>query len=250
MHAGNLKIAIVDDEALARSRLSAMVADIGGWDIVAEAANGDEALQKCQANQPDVVLLDIRMPGVDGMEVARQLAELKPAPSVVFTTAYDEYAVSAFDAEAVSYLLKPVRQERLMKALARAARSCRMRTNDWLSNNPEHAARKAIPVNQAGGITMVEIDEVISFHADQKYVRMAHQSGEALIDESLKQLESEFADSFIRIHRNSLVRLNQIASCQTDADGQLCVHMRDSGSTHLVSRRHAARLKQLLRERN
>ena len=248
MQTGNLKIAIVDDEALARARLNAMITDIGGWDIVAEAANGAEALQKCQANSPDVVLLDIRMPGIDGMEVARQLADLQPAPTVVFTTAYDEYAVSAFDAEAVAYLLKPVRRERLLKALARAARSSRMRTNDYLQNNPDQAARKSIPVTQAGKITRVEIAEVISFHADQKYVRMIHASGESLIDESLKQLEQEFAADFVRIHRNSLVRLDSIESCQTESDGQLSVQMRGSAASYPVSRRHAARLKQLLRE--
>jgi two-component system response regulator AlgR len=248
MSAGKLKIAIVDDEALARARLSSMVDEVGGWDIVAEASNGAEALQKCMENPPDVVLLDIRMPGVDGMEVAKQLAELKPAPVVVFTTAYDDYAISAFDTEAVAYLLKPVRRERLLKALARAAKTSRMRTTDFLSNHPEQAARQAIPVSQGGMIKMLELTRISSFHADQKYVRLVYSEGEALIDGSLKQLEQEFAADFVRIHRNSLIRLDQIAAYSTDSTGQLCVQMRGSTQVYPVSRRHAARLKQLLRE--
>ena len=248
MRTGNLKVAIVDDEAPARARLSAMVSDLGGWDIVAEAANGNEALEKCRESHPDVVLLDIRMPGLDGMEVAKQLAELKPAPSVVFTTAYDEYAISAFDAEAIAYLLKPVRRERLLKALSRAVKSKRLRTADWQQNNPEEGPRQSISVSSRGAISIIDMDDVVSFHADQKYVRVVHAQGEALLDESLKQLEEEFADHFVRIHRNSLVRLSQISQCLPDENGRLCVEMRGNRHRYPVSRRHAAQLKRLLRE--
>jgi two-component system response regulator AlgR len=165
----------------------------------------------------------------------------------VFTTAYDEYAINAFDAEAVAYLLKPIRRERLLKALARAAKTSRLRAADWRENRADRA-RESIPVTQGGRITRVEVGKVISFHADQKYVRMTHATGEALIDESLVSLEQEFADSFVRIHRNSLVRLDAIASCETDGAGQLCVRLRGSAASHPVSRRHAARVRQLLRD--
>jgi two-component system response regulator AlgR len=248
MTAGNLKLAIVDDEALARDRLRAMVSDIGGWDIVAEAGNGRDALDALLAAPPDAVLLDIRMPGVDGMDVAEQLRQLNPAPTVIFTTAYDDYAINAFDTEAVAYLLKPVRQPRLLEALARAAKLTRMRQTDFLRNNPEHAARQTLPVSYAGSIKMIDVADIVSFHADQKYVRIVHAQGESLIDGSLKQLEAEFADEFVRIHRNSLVRLDQIHELSTAADGQLSVSMRHAEARYPVSRRHAAQLKQLLRE--
>jgi two-component system response regulator AlgR len=250
MRSGHLKLAIVDDEGLARDRLKSMVAEIGGWDIVAEASHGAEALDKLLADPPDAVLLDIRMPGIDGMEVAAQLAALNPPPTVVFTTAYDDYAVNAFDTEAVAYLLKPVRRERLLQALARAAKTSRMRQAHWLDNHPELAPREAIPVSHAGTIKMIALNDIVSFHADQKYVRIVHADGEALIDDALKQLEEEFARDFVRIHRNSLVRLSQIAALTTGSDGQLNVSMRNSQNSYPVSRRHAAHLKQLLREHN
>jgi two-component system response regulator AlgR len=248
MRTGNLTIAIVDDEALARERLRLMIADIGGWDVVAEAANGREALVCCEERNPDVVLLDIRMPGLDGMDVANQLAKMQLAPIVVFTTAFDEYAVSAFDAEAVAYLLKPVRRERLLQALARAAKTCRMLKTDWRENNSKSGPRNVIPVSLSGAITLVDVEQITSFHADQKYVRIVHKDGESLIDGALKQLEQEFVETFVRIHRNSLVRPECIARCEANEAGQLFVHMRDGNSVYPVSRRLAAALKQLLRK--
>jgi two-component system response regulator AlgR len=236
MTAGNLKLAIVDDEALARDRLRDMVSDIGGWDIIAEAGNGRDALDALLPSPPDAVLLDIRMPGVDGMDVAEQLRQLNPAPTVIFTTAYDDYAINAFDTEAVAYLLKPVRRQRLLEALARAAKIARMRQTDFLRNNPEHAARQTIPVSHAGSIKMIDVADIMSFHADQKYVRIVHTQGESLIDGSLKQLEAEFAAEFVRIHRNSLVRLDQIRELSTAADGQLSVSMRHADALYPVSR--------------
>ncbi|TDJ44118.1 MAG: response regulator transcription factor [Gammaproteobacteria bacterium] len=252
MRAGQLKLLIVDDEMPARSRLREMVNDTGGWTVIAEASNGREALHLCEAQAPDVVLLDIRMPEMDGMEVASHLGHLPVPPAVIFTTAYDEYAVKAFDTHAVAYLLKPVRRERLLQALEHAARLSRMQMMALTQENPEFAARKNIPVSLSGKISLVPVEGIISFHADQKYVRMVHSSAggpiqESLIDEPLKALEAEFASDFVRVHRNSVLRATAIQSLQRNEAGQYSATVRDSGETVPVSRRHIATLKQRLK---
>jgi two-component system response regulator AlgR len=252
MRAGQLKLLIADDEAPARSRLREMVNDTGGWTVIAEASNGREALHLCEDQAPDVVLLDIRMPEMDGMEVASHLGHLPVPPAVIFTTAYDEYAVKAFDTHAVAYLLKPVRRERLLQALEHAARVSRMKMMALTQENPELAARKNIPVSLSGKISLVPVDSIISFHADQKYVRMVHCADdgsiqESLIDEPLKALEAEFGSEFVRIHRNSVLRATAIQSLQRNESGQYSATIRETGKTMPVSRRHAAALKQLLK---
>lgn len=243
MQDGSLRVLIVDDEAPARSRLKDMVGDIGGWSVAAEACNGQEALDCVTAHAPDVVLLDIRMPGMDGVEVASHLCSLPASPAIVFTTAYDEYAVSAFEANAVGYLLKPVRRERLLKALERAARVSRWQIADLANTAPELCARANISVNTGGHIRLVSLADVTSFHADQKYVRMVHSGGEDLIDESLKGLEQEFAADFVRVHRNSLLRVSQIETLSRDDAGIYSIRMRGIDRPVAVSRRHVSEVK-------
>jgi len=243
---GDLEVLIVDDEGPARARLRAMVESIGGWQVAAEAANGHEALALIENTTVDVVLLDIRMPGMDGVEVASHLSAMAVPPAVVFTTAYDEYAVQAFDQNAVGYLLKPVRQERLLQALERAARLHRWQLNDLVNTAPELCARQNIAVTSGGTIKLIPLPAVISFHADQKYVRMVHADGEALIDESLKSLEDEFAHDFVRVHRNSLVRMAAIEELSRDDNGQYRVRMSGSSSWLPVSRRHVSDVKSSL----
>jgi len=242
---------IVDDEAPARARLSDLLDEMGGWEIVAAAANGKEALVLCQDKAPDVVLLDIRMPEMDGLELADHLTRLPVPPAVIFTTAYDEYAVKAFDTHAVAYLLKPVRRERLSKALEHAARLSRMQLQALTRENPELGARSNIPVGLAGGIKLVPLASVVSFHADQKYVRMVYEESgelrESLVDEPLKVLEGEFVSEFVRVHRNSLLRVSAIDSLIRDDFGQYFIHMRIGSAPVPVSRRHVAALKQRLR---
>ena len=252
MRDGQLKLLIADDEAPARSRLREMLNDAGGWTVVGEACNGNEALALCQEQSPDVVLLDIRMPEMDGIEVASHLGHMSIPPAVIFTTAYDEYAVKAFDTHAVAYLLKPVRRERLLKALEHAARLSRMKMATLTLDNPELGPRKNIPVSLLGKISLVPVGSIISFHADQKYVRMVHQTEgellkESLVDEPLKSLETEFVEDFVRIHRNSLVRATAIKSLQRDEAGQYSATILKSAETVPVSRRHVTFLKQRLK---
>lgn len=248
MPGGDLRVLIVDDEAPARARLKHMVTDIGGWSVVAEAGNGQEALECISEHSPDVVLLDIRMPGMDGVEVATHLCTLPTPPAVVFTTAYDEYAVRAFDANAVGYILKPVRRARLLAALERAARVNRWQLADLANTAPELCARTSIAVQTGSSVRLVDVRDVISFHADQKYVRMVHASGEDLIDEPLKSLEQEFIADFVRVHRNSLVRADAIDELFRDEAGLHRVRLRGAADTLSVSRRHVSDVKQRLKK--
>ena len=246
MFDGKLKLLIVDDEAPARSRLREMVNDVGGWDVIGEAATGSEALALCQQQVPDVALLDIRMPGMDGLELASHLCGLETPPAVVFTTAFDEYAVSAFDTHAVGYLLKPVRHERLLRALEHAARTNRMQLTSLAHDHPELGARTRISVTHGAELRLVPLSEVVSFHADQKYVRMVHANGADLIDESLKLLEQEFSQEFVRVHRNSLLRIDCIEKLQRDALGKYSARVRGLPEPCEISRRHVKELKSRL----
>jgi two-component system response regulator AlgR len=252
MRNGMHTVLIADDEAPARARLRDMLADAGGWTVLSEAANGAEVLQQCQEQLPDVVLLDIRMPGMDGLEAAAHLARLPLPPAVVFTTAFDEYAVKAFDAHALGYLLKPVRRERLLRALEHAARISRMQVEALTRDNPELGARQNIPVTLFGTISLIPVDSIIAFVADQKYVRLLHNSDgamrESLIDEPLKSLGAEFSAAFVRTHRNSLVRVAAIDRLTHDEAGHYAVHLRGLAEPLPVSRRHLGPLRQRLKQ--
>lgn len=236
-------VLIVDDEPPARSRLKQLVTDLEGFRVVGEAGHGEEALQLCDSLQPDVVLLDIRMPGVDGLQVASQLAGWERRPAVVFTTAYDEYAIQAFDAQAVGYLLKPVRRERLQQTLEHATRIGRAQ----LLRIPGAAPRSHICVQRTRGLQMIPVEDVLCFQADQKYVTAHYTGGEALLDEPLKDLEDEFGDRFLRIHRNALVAVAWLDSLERDDSGAWQVRLKGDFRPLPVSRRHVGDVKRRLR---
>lgn len=206
MNEAVLRVLIVDDEAPARSRLRDLLADIVGThptELVGMAANGLEALRLIEAAPVDVVLADIRMPTMDGVELARHLGRMEHAPAVVFVTAYDQYAVQAFDLAAVDYLLKPVRAERLAEALGRAR--TRVRPSDDMLAGIAPAARQHFSVSERGRILLVPVGAVLYLRAELKYVTARTAERDYLLDESLVQLEHEFAGRFLRIHRNCLV---------------------------------------------
>ena len=238
-----LRVLIVDDEQPARDRLRQLLDDADGYEVCGEAANGHDAITS--AANADIVLLDIRMPGMDGLEAARHINELDAPPAIVFTTAYDEYAIEAFDARAVGYVLKPVRRSRLQTALEQAAR---LSTN-VIDAIREQDARQSICARAHGELKLIPVNDVLCFHADQKYVSVEHTGGTDLIDESLKSLEQEFADRFVRIHRNAIVAVDRIAGLEKQADGKNVVVLRDrSGDNALVvSRRHLADVRRRLK---
>ena len=246
-----MKVLIVDDEKPARDRLRQLIADFGNHEVVAEAANGEQALSMAVTHDPDVVLLDIRMPGVDGIETAHHLNAMASPPAVVFTTAYDEYAIDAFEARAIGYVLKPVRRERLEKALEHAARITGQMLKQLTSESNLQSRRQHVCTRVQGELRLIPIESVSYFYADQKYVTVHHGDGEDLIDDSLKSLEDEFTDEFVRIHRGVLVAVDQIDRLQKTDDGKIKVVLRQESLADsdelIISRRHLTNVRKRLK---
>jgi two-component system, LytTR family, response regulator AlgR len=243
--ARRLKVLIVDDEPPARVRLRSLLAEIGEVEVIGEAVNGQTALAEAHGRNPDVVLLDVHMPGMDGLEVARHLTVLEEPPAVIFTTAYDEYAVEAFEAHAVGYLLKPVRKEQLAASLARAGRLTRPQLHKLAAASA--ARRSHLAARRREGVRLIPVEEVQYFLADQKYTTVRHLHGEDLIEDSLRLLESEFGPAFVRIHRNALVSVKYLERIERSTEGAHFVRLRGCDAALQVSRRMATELKERFR---
>lgn len=248
-----MKVVIADDEPLARTRLRSLLNDMPGIELVAEAGDGHQALQACAEHAPDLVLLDIAMPGMDGLEAARHMATLEARPAVVFCTAYDAHALSAFEAEAIDYLVKPVRAERLTAALDRvrtfragAARSATALDGATAPSAVDSAPRSHLCARLRGGLRLIPLDEVRYLFADEKYVVVHHAGGEDLIEESLRSLEEEFSERFVRIHRNCLVARDRIVELRRSPEGQVTVILRAVEQPLEVSRRCVAAVRETL----
>lgn len=204
------RLLIVDDEAPARSRLRHLLADIADafpHQIVGEAGDGVAALEVLAAHPADIALIDIRMPRMDGIELAQQLAGQPQPPAIVFVTAYDEFALKAFELAAADYLLKPARAPRLLDALKKAQR---LLPDSPLLKSLAPAARTRLRVCERGMVVLVPVAEILYLRAEQKYVTARTREREFLLEESLAQLETEFAARFVRVHRNCLVALDAV----------------------------------------
>lgn len=247
-----LRLLLVDDEAPARARLRDLLSDIAAEipTTVAEASGGATALEQVQTNEFDVALVDIRMPGMDGIEFARHLTRLAQPPAIIFVTAYDQYAVKAFELAALDYLVKPVRAARLAVALAKARR------------HPDEAQRlekSALTIRrnlsciERGRILLIPVADIIYFKAEQKYVTACTLRREYLLEESLVQLETEFAERFVRIHRNCLVAVDAICGVERagpECESEPCWQIILTGITERlpVSRRQWPLIKALLKQ--
>lgn len=240
-----MRILVVDDETLARDRLKRMLAVINGCEWVGEAANGVEAIERVRLLTPDLLLLDIRMPGMDGLEAASHLAQLEEPPAVVFCTAYEEHAIDAFNLQAVGYLLKPVRKERLEQVLANAKRVNRAQLQAL--SQADGSRRTHISTRTHKGLELIAVDDVRFLQADSKYVTIRHGRGEVLVDESLRDLELEFGDMFVRIHRSALVGVRFITGIEKGADGQHRLRLRDVEISLDISRRHLPDVRKLVK---
>lgn len=234
-----LRAMVVDDEQPARARLIALLKELDQVEVVGEAHSAAEVLRLLPTLDPDLLYLDIRMPGMTGVELARHLGTLDDPPAVIFTTAHDEHAMDAFDAQAVGYLLKPVRREKLSVATERA----RQLTQAQLGALGASNARTHLAVRQRDGLKLLKLEEVICLIAEQKYTTVKHTGGEDLIDDSLRQLETEFGNRFIRVHRSALVNRDYIEAIERNAEGQLQIRLRGRAERMPVSRRLASELK-------
>jgi two-component system response regulator AlgR len=241
-----VKILVVDDEPLARERLLRLVARVRPEATCFQAADGNEALDKVASADPDLVLLDIRMPGKDGIEVAAELDQRPSPPAVVFCTAYDEYALQALQHQAVAYLLKPVREAELKQALASAGRVNRLQLAALRNTD---GPRSSVSSQTHRGLESIPVAQVRCFLAEQKYVTAIAPGQELLIPDTLKDLEQEFTGQFLRVHRNALVALAHIQRLEKNRDGSWRVVLDGVDATPAISRRHLSEVKQRLARR-
>ncbi len=255
----NLRILIVDDEAPARRRMRDLLGDLAPelpLRIVGEAGNGLEAVEQVRVLAPNLVLADMQMPRMNGIELAQHLAKLDSPPAVIFVTAHDEYAVRAFEVNALDYLMKPVRAARLALALKKAAGALHGLSAEALArSNPQ--ARRYLSISERGRLTLVPVADVVYLRAELKYITVRTEVKEYLLEESLTRLEEEFADLFVRVHRSALIARDRIGGFEkapveheADADGgmQWQVVLRGVPERVPVSRRQWAAVKDLVRK--
>ena len=233
-----LNILIIDDEAPARDRLHRMVEALSGFEVAGEACSAAQALDQISLLNPDVLLLDISMPGMDGMSLARVLQEGGASPAVIFCTAYQDQALEAFEREAVDYLVKPVRPERLEQSLEKAKRYL----GDTRQETADHFLRSTV----GGKVVLTPIQRVICLVSEDKYTTVLHEVGETVIDESLTDLEQRIPDLFFRVHPNALVSRKHIRGLERTSDGQTLVSLSGTDRKPEVSRRNISSLRKLL----
>ena len=242
-----MRILVVDDEAPARRRLVQLVERISGAEVVGEAATGRAALKGVEEHNPDCLLLDIRMPDMDGLECARHLTQLETPPAIIFTTAYDQFAMKAFEAHAADYLLKPIRQERLESALKNVQRPNAAQKAQLGELQEDAGSRRHICARVRDSLKLVPVSSIYYFRADQKYVAVRYDEGEVLIEDALKSLEEEFSEEFIRVHRNALASRRYLDSLEKDKEGHFHLRLRECDETLEVSRRLVPEVRRLIR---
>jgi two-component system response regulator AlgR len=233
-----MRALVVDDEAPARERLGALLRELDQVEVVGEARDALEALRQIDSLAPDLLYLDVRMPGMSGLELARHLARLDAPPAIIFTTAHGEHAMEAFEAEAVGYLLKPIRKEKLALATERA-----QRLNPRQLEAVAAPVRTHLAVRTRAGLRMLRVEDVICLLAQDKYTAVHHASGTDLIEDSLRALENELGARFLRVHRGALVNREFIEAIERLADGTHQIRLRGISEPLPVSRRLAGDLK-------
>ncbi|HQN64899.1 MAG TPA: LytTR family DNA-binding domain-containing protein [Methylophilus sp.] len=232
-----LQVLIADDEPPARNRLRDLLEEIPDIQIVAEAKNGKEAIELAVLHKPDVLLLDIRMPVMDGLEAAEHLQKLESKPFVIFTTAYDAHAIQAFDLNAIDYLLKPIRSERLQTAIQKAQT---LMPRQLEALKPLQKKRSHLSIHERGKVVLVPVEDIIYLRAELKYLTVRTVSHEYLLEESLTNIENEFAGQFLRLHRNCLVAPQYIVGYEKNSgegENQWVALLKDVPETIAVSRR-------------
>jgi two-component system response regulator AlgR len=235
-----LRILIIDDELPARNRLRRMLAEVPAVHVAGEAASGQEALSLIPLKEPDVLLLDISMPGLDGMTLAQMLQEQASPPAVIFCTAWSDKAVEAFECDAVDYLVKPVRLERLVAALDKARR--------FVARGTGMVSGAFLRSTLGGKVKLLPLDDVICLHSEDKYTTAVHEGGKLVINHPLLELEKDHADILVRIHRGTLVARNRIRGLEKAADGRHYLLLEGSDEQPQVSRRCLPAVRKLIRK--
>lgn len=230
-----LKTIIVDDEQPARERIRRLLNHYNSIHIAAEATNGQEALERVREHNPQLIFLDISMPVMNGVELAKILSQEFPQLKIIFTTAYDQYALEAFDVNATDYLLKPIRKERLHKALSKLM--------------PTKVEQEHITIRERDVVKKVLLKDILFLHSDQKYVEIHLAEQTLLASESLKELENRFPHLFLRIHRSTLVNRQHFYGIEQD-DSRCLALLRDCETKPIISRRHQADARQFLQSSN
>jgi two-component system response regulator AlgR len=248
-----MDILIVDDEPLARARLTRLINDIPNYHVIGEAGNADDAMHLIESLDPDIVVLDVRMPGDNGVILAKKIGLLDDAPAIIFCSAYEEYALAAFATTAIGYLVKPIRTEDLLQALEKATNINKLQKQHLLELAQQDAAKLAltpdfITAKHRLGISRILLDDVYYFMADQKYVTVVHKNGEHLIDQSLKELEELYNHALLRSHRNTLVNKKHLTGIARKPNGQFAITFDDCSHQPQISRRHLPLLRQFLSE--
>jgi two-component system response regulator AlgR len=235
-----LNILIIDDEQPARDRLRRLLRNLPKCEVVGEAASSNEALECISALSPDVLLLDISMPGMDGMSLARVLQEGGASPAIIFCTAYQDQALNAFEVEAVDYVVKPVRIERLETAIEKA----RKYVGTGRGSEEEQYVRSTV----GGKVVLTPVHRVICLVSEDKYTTVTHEKGSTVIDESLTELEQKYPGLFFRVHRNALVSRKHLRGLERSTEGHTYALLSGTDRKPEVSRRNISALRKLLSE--
>lgn len=240
-----MRIVVCDDEPLARERLIRIVKE-SGHEVVAQVATGAEAIIAVKLEQPEIILLDIRMPEMDGVRCAQILNELERPPAIIFVTAYDHYAIAAFKANAIGYLLKPANKAELLEALGKAKNlnAAQLDGIRQLEDPTARPIREHIAARTHRGVELISLKDIWYCIADQKYVKVRHKDGIVLIDETLKELEEEFEERLFRVHRNAIINLDFLDFLETIDTGRYQVRFKGTNETLAVSRRHLPGLRE------
>lgn len=248
-----MKILIADDEPLARERLKSLCDELDGFTVVAEAQHGKQVLELIPQCQPDIILLDIRMPSMDGIETAQHIAKFETPPAIIFTTAYDQYALDAFDNHAVGYLLKPIKKEKLAGSLKAASKLSRAQLQSIQDATPEPNQPEYISARVKGNIQLIALNSIRYFQAEHKYVTVGfikdNTPAEVLIEDSLKSLEQSLKNGFVRIHRNALIAKCYINALEKDKQGAFWIAMQDVPLKLEVSRRHITEMRKIIKDK-